>query len=264
MSQLRVEELGRIFGGLVALTGVTLTVENGERHAIIGPNGAGKSTLFNLITGELAPTRGRVYFDGYDITRLPVHQRAQLGLSRTFQRNNLFPGLTVLRNLQLAVYRQHSLTQHLFKPGIKAVEIQRIVDTTLTEVGLDQERNRLVRSLAYGQQRVLEVALALATRPKMLLLDEPTAGMSPAETAEITRLIDTLPRSLTILIVEHDMDVVFSLADRITVLHQGQVISQGSPGEVRADPVVQATYFGGQWQGISSMIQPGGENGRFP
>ncbi|MEW5959266.1 MAG: ATP-binding cassette domain-containing protein, partial [Chloroflexota bacterium] len=175
MSQLRVEELGRIFGGLVALTGVTLTVENGERRAIIGPNGAGKSTLFNLITGELTPSRGRVYFDGYDITRLPVYQRAQLGLSRTFQRNNLFPGLTVLENLQLAVYRRHNLTQHLFKPGINTPDIRQIIDTTLAQVGLDQERNRPVRHLAYGQQRVLEVALALATCPKLLLMDEPTA-----------------------------------------------------------------------------------------
>ena len=244
MSQLTVEQLGKRFGGLVTLTGVTMTVKAGERRAIIGPNGAGKSTLFNLITGELSPTEGKVYFDARDITRLPVYERANLGLGRTFQRNNLFPGLTVFENVRLAVQRRAGLAKHLLEPAARFAATRREVETMLERVGLAQQRNDRAGTLPYGRQRVLEIALALATRPKVLLLDEPTAGMSPAETTGLIRLIEALPRSLTLLIVEHDMDVVFSLADRITVLHYGRVICEGTPPAVRADPLVQEIYLG--------------------
>lgn len=244
MSQLKVDKLQKNFGGLAALAGVSLEVKSGERRAIIGPNGAGKSTLFNLIAGELPPTAGKVYLDGQDITKMTVYQRANLGLGHTFQRNNLFLGLTTFENVRLAVQHRQGTTKSLFKPAGQFKEVTEETYEILRRVDLTNQAKERVSTLAYGQQRALEVALALATQPTVMLLDEPTAGMSPAETAEMTRLIESLPRSLTMLIVEHDMDVVFSLADDITVLHYGQIISQGTPAEVRADPTVQEIYLG--------------------
>ena len=244
MNQLAVEQLSKHFGGLAVLNDVTLAVPPGEKRAIIGPNGAGKSTLFNLIAGELAPSRGSVYFEGRDITRLAVHQRARLGLGRTFQQNNLFPGLTIFETVRLAIQHRLGITKHLFKRASGFESVNQEVAEILSQVGLIGQRNERSSTLAYGQRRILEVALALATQPKILLLDEPTAGMSPAETVDLIQLIESLPPSLTVLIVEHDMDVVFSLADRITVLHYGQVISEGVPAEVRADPQVQEIYLG--------------------
>ena len=244
MSRLKADNLRKNFGGIAALAGVTLEVEPGERRAIIGPNGAGKSTLFNLIAGELPPTGGRVYFDGRDITGLSVDERANLGVGHTFQRNNLFPGLTTFQNAWLAVQHRRGVARHLFRDARRFDAIARETEELLNQVGLSEQRDQVVGILAYGQQRALEVALALATGPKVLLLDEPTAGMSPAETADMVRLIESLPRSLTMLIVEHDMDVVFSLAGRITVLHYGEVIAEGAPADVRANPLVQEIYLG--------------------
>jgi len=244
MSQLKVENLRKDFGGVTAVAGVSLEVDSGQRLAIIGPNGAGKSTLFNLIAGELEPTAGKVFLAGRDVTALPVYKRANLGLGHTFQRNNLFLGLTTFQNVRLAIQHHHRTTVHLFKSADQFERVTQETEAILSRVGLVEQRDSLVGTLAYGQQRGLEVALALATEPTLLLLDEPTAGMSPAETIEMTRLIESLSRSLTMLIVEHDMDVVFSLADRITVLHYGQVISEGSPEQVRADPTVQEIYLG--------------------
>lgn len=244
MTRLKVERLSKNFGGIAALGGVTLEVQPGERRAIIGPNGAGKSTLFNLIAGELPPSSGKIYLGERDITGLPVYERANLGLGHTFQRNNLFMGLTAFENVRLAVQHRQQVARHLFRAANSFEPVTRAVEVLLEQVGLIEQRNGVVKTLAYGQQRALEVALALATGPQVLLLDEPTAGMSPAETGEMARLIEKLPRSLTMLIVEHDMDVIFSLADRMTVLHYGQVISEGSPEEVRADPTVQEIYLG--------------------
>lgn len=244
MTRLKVERLCKNFGGIAALVEVTLEVQPGERRAIIGPNGAGKSTLFNLIAGELPPTSGKVYLGERDLTGLPVYERANLGLGHTFQRNNLFMGLTVFENVRLAVQHRQGTARHLFRAASSFELVTRESEALLAQVGLAGQRDQVVKTLAYGQQRALEVALALATHPQVLLLDEPTAGMSPAETVEMVRLIEGLPRSLTMLIVEHDMDVVFSLADRITVLHYGQVISEGAPAEVRADPLVQEIYLG--------------------
>jgi branched-chain amino acid transport system ATP-binding protein len=244
MTRIKVERLCKNFGGIAAVVEVTLDVQPGERRAIIGPNGAGKSTLFNLIAGELPPTSGRVYLGERDITRLRVYERANLGLGHTFQRNNLFLGLTVFENVRLAVQHHHRVARHLFRAAGSFKGVTQASETLLEQVGLARQRNQVVKTLAYGQQRALEVALALAVQPKVLLLDEPTAGMSPAETSEMARLIEKLPRSLTMLIVEHDMDVVFTLADHITVLHYGQVIGEGTPAEVRANPLVQEIYLG--------------------
>jgi branched-chain amino acid transport system ATP-binding protein len=244
VSQLRVEDLRKNFGGITALAGVTFGVEAGSRQAIIGPNGAGKSTLFNLIAGELPPSGGQVYLDDQDITGLTVYERANLGLGHTFQRNNLFLGLTTFENVRLAVQHHRGITKHYFRPAKQFEGVNREAEHVLARVGLTDQRDNVVTTLAYGQQRALEVALALATEPKVLLLDEPTAGMSPAETKEMMTLIESLPPPLTMLIVEHDMDVVFSLADRITVLHHGQTICTGTPAEVRADPLVKEIYLG--------------------
>jgi branched-chain amino acid transport system ATP-binding protein len=244
MSELQALGLHKYFGGLAALVGASLTVGAGERRAIIGPNGAGKTTLFNLIAGEFAPSRGQIRLDGKDITRLPVHARAEIGLARTFQRNNLFLGLPVFENVRLAVQRCRKAAANPFRPADRYHAVVEAAEGILAQLGLAEARGMLAGNLAYGQQRALEVALALATEPRVLLLDEPTAGMSPAETGEMARLIEALPRSLTLLIVEHDMDVVFSLADRITVLHYGQVIAEGAPDEVRRNSMVQEIYLG--------------------
>ncbi len=244
MSQLKVENLRKNFGGLSALAGVTLSVESGHRQAIIGPNGAGKSTFFNLIAGELLPTAGQVYLAGQNITTLKVYQRANLGLGHTFQRNNLFLGLTTFENVRLAVQHHQRVTNNILKSVNRFNNVTHQTEAILDRVGLLKQRHTTVSALAYGHQRALEIALALALEPKVLLLDEPTAGMSPAETAEMTTLIEDLPRSLTMMIVEHDMDVVFSLADHIIVLHYGQKISEGTPTEVRDDPIVQEIYLG--------------------
>jgi branched-chain amino acid transport system ATP-binding protein len=244
MSSLSLKGVTKHYAGVIALAQLTLSVASGERRAIIGPNGAGKSTLFHLITGHTAPTQGEIYFEQRQITSLTIEQRVNLGLGYTFQRNNLFPGLSVMDNLRLAVQHQQRVSGHMFKTASRYETINEEIARLLQQINLSGVGEAPVKTLAYGQQRVLEVGLALATRPKLLLLDEPTAGMSPVETAEMVHLIQALPRSLTLLIVEHDMDVVFSLADQITVLHYGQVIGQGSPAEIRADPLVQEIYLG--------------------
>lgn len=244
MSILRVENLHKHYGGLAALTGVSLAIEPGARQAIIGPNGAGKSTLFNVISGEVRPTSGSVYFNEKDITSIAVHERANLGLGHTFQRNNLFIGLTAFENVRLAVQHRMGLATRFLTDIESFADLTREVQALLDRVGLSSVANKRVGLLAYGQQRALEVALALAGHPNLLLLDEPTAGMSPAETGEMVRLIQSLPRSLTLIIVEHDMDVVFTIADRITVLHYGRILLEGEPEQVRNDPRVTEIYFG--------------------
>ena len=208
------ESLSRTFGALHALSRVSFRVDARERRAIIGPNGAGKTTLFNVITGHLAPSGGRILLDGAPIEGLAPHAVARRGLSRSFQRNNLFPSLAVRENLRLAAAAG--------RPGTWD----------------------LLGRLSYGEQRQLEVGVALATSPRLLLLDEPTAGMSPEETQRMTRMLEALPREVTLLIIEHDMDVVGSLADRVTVLHYGEVLTEGSFAEVKADPRVYEVYLG--------------------
>ena len=244
MSHLQVTQLSKHFGGVRAVDNVTLEVQPGERYALIGPNGAGKSTLFNLITGELPVTNGTIVFDGQDITHTSVHGCANLGIGRTFQRNNLFLDMTAHENVRIAVQHQHRVTRQIFRDITTYDEINQEADYFLNLVGLGSFRDQKVGELAYGQQRALEIALALATNPKILLLDEPTAGMSPAETADMVALIQSLPPELTIMIVEHDMEVIFTLADRVTVLHYGEVIATGKPQEIRENQKVQEIYLG--------------------
>jgi branched-chain amino acid transport system ATP-binding protein len=215
-----------------------------ERRAIIGPNGAGKTTLFNLITGQLAPSSGSILLGGEPITGLAPHAIARRGLARSFQRNNLFPRLTVMENLRLAAaadgqgsWRLLGRVDRLRAPIERARE-------TADAVGLAERLDVPAGALSYGEQRQLEVGLALATRPRLLLLDEPTAGMSPEETVRMTRMLEGLPREITLLIIEHDMDVVASLADRVTVLHYGEVLTEGSFDHVKTDPRVYEVYLG--------------------
>jgi branched-chain amino acid transport system ATP-binding protein len=242
----RVNRLRRDFGALAAVNGVSVTVAPGERRAIIGPNGAGKTTLFNLISGEIPPTSGQVYLNGVDVTRRPVHDRVRRGLSRTYQRNNLFQNLTVFENVRLAVQRYLGISHALWKPANRFEVANERTGNLLAQMGLSERADALAKNLSYGEQRQLEIAIALATEPNVLLLDEPTAGMSPAETSAIARLLQELPRSLTLLVIEHDMDVVFRLAERVTVLHYGEVLVDGSAEQVRVDPRVLEVYLGAQ------------------
>ncbi|MEM7344488.1 MAG: ABC transporter ATP-binding protein [Chloroflexota bacterium] len=244
MSELKVSDVTKNFGGVQAVNNVSISVNSGERYAVIGPNGAGKSTFFNLISGELPVTSGRIWLDGQEITNVSVNECANLGIGRTFQRNNLFLGMTALENIRIAVQHKHGITRNLFRPLSAFRRVSEAAGEVLEQVGLIDMRDRKVSELAYGQQRALEMALALATQPKILLLDEPTAGMSPAETADMVKLIQSLPRTLTMMIVEHDMDVIFNIADRITVLHYGEVITTGTPDEVRHNSTVREIYLG--------------------
>jgi len=242
---LLIEGLTRYFGALSALNGVSLNIAPRDRRAIIGPNGAGKTTLFNLITGHLAPSAGRILFDGDVITGLPAHAVARRGMSRSFQRTNLFPKLSVSENLRLAAAANGRGSYDLFGRIERYPAPLDRARAAAEMVGLAERLTEVVGRLSYGEQRQLEVGVALATSPKLLLLDEPTAGMSPEETQRMTRMLEGLPREVTLLIIEHDMDVVSSLADRVTVLHYGEVLAEGTFEEVKHDPRVFEVYLGG-------------------
>ncbi|MEP6693749.1 MAG: ABC transporter ATP-binding protein [Chloroflexota bacterium] len=234
-------ELRREFGGIKALAGVTLRIAAGERRAIIGPNGAGKTTLFNVLTGELEPTSGDVWLAGELVTGSRPHQLARRGLARMYQRNELFDPLPARENVAIALGVAAGPYRPFAAPSARELVA---ADELLERVGLGGRGPTPARALSHGERRQLELAVALAPRPRVLLLDEPTAGMSPAETARIAELIAALDRSLTLVIVEHDMDVVFRIAERITVLHEGRVIAEGTPAQVRGDTLVNEVYLG--------------------
>jgi branched-chain amino acid transport system ATP-binding protein len=243
---LRCEDVSRRFGGLEAVRGVTLAVAPGERRGIIGPNGAGKTTLFRLISGEMPVSAGRIHLFGRDITEVACHRRTHLGLGRTFQITNLFPTQTVADNLVLAVLGQTPTRFSMLRPLWTYREFYQRADAALETVGLADRRDELVRNLSHGEQRQVEIALALLSSPRVLLLDEPTAGLSPAESVRMTRAIQGLDPQITILLIEHDMDVVFDVVSRITVLHLGRPFAEGTPAEIRKDARVQEIYFGEQ------------------
>jgi branched-chain amino acid transport system ATP-binding protein len=241
---LSLTNVAKAFGGLRAVDDVSLTVRPGERRAIIGPNGAGKTTLFSLISGEQPLTGGRITLFGQDVTGLPPHRRAALGLARTYQITNLFPRLTVLDNCLLAVQALLPVKFHLHRPLGQYPQLFVRARAVLESVGLADRAHAAVRNLSHGEQRQLEIALALAGSPRLLLLDEPTAGLSPAESQLMTALLKRLDPTITILLIEHDMDVAFEVTDRITVLHYGRVVADGLGAEVKASPLVQEIYLG--------------------
>jgi branched-chain amino acid transport system ATP-binding protein len=246
MSVLAVENVTKRFGSLVAVRDVSLTVPAGQLHAVIGPNGAGKTTFFNLISGFFRPTAGRILFEGRDVTDLPAHRRVAEGMARTFQVTEIFPELTVFENVRIATEVAAGYRLRPWLNRAETVALAERVDETLVLAGLHDKASRLVGELAHGDQRAAEIAMALALRPRLLLLDEPTAGMGDQETYDITRLIRRLhkDRNLTIVLIEHDMRVVFHLADRITVLDQGAPLASGTPQEIAGNDAVQAAYLG--------------------
>jgi branched-chain amino acid transport system ATP-binding protein len=239
---LRTESLTVRFGGLLALSGVNFRVGAGEIRAIIGPNGAGKSTFFNCLTGVIRPTAGRIYFNGESISGLAPNEVSRKGIARSYQITNILPNATTLENVRIAAQsRKHAwnmLTHHRDLRDIIAK-----AQSVLEAVGLKGKEGELAANLSHGQQRNLEIGIALATEPKLLCLDEPTAGMSAAETHETMQLVRRIASDLTILIVEHDMQVVMSLADRITVLHYGEILAEGTPDEIQRNPRVLEVYL---------------------
>jgi branched-chain amino acid transport system ATP-binding protein len=244
MTAIEVQDLAKVFGGLRAVDGVSLSVPQGERRVLIGPNGAGKTTLFHCVTGTLKPSTGRVALFGRDVTHLAEERRTALGMGRTFQITNLFGELSLLENLSLALLGTDRRKWVMHRPLERFGDVRGQALAGLERVGLAQRAHEAVKHISYGERRQLELALALNTRPKLLLLDEPCAGLSPSERRKISRMIAELPREITLVMIEHDMDVALGLADRVTVLHRGRVILEGSPGEVQANPEVRDVYFG--------------------
>jgi branched-chain amino acid transport system ATP-binding protein len=243
---LQVEHLAKRFEGIVATDDLTLTIETGELHAIIGPNGAGKTTLIGQLTGEIAPDSGRVRFAGQDITGLATHRRSLLGLARSFQITSLFHDFTALDNVALAVQAHAGHSFRFWRDARAQPELREPARTALERIGLADRADAVVANMSHGEHRLLEIAMALATRPRMLLLDEPMAGMGAEGSARMVALLRELKQELTILLIEHDMDAVFALADRISVLVYGSVIASGEPAAIRANPEVRRAYLGEQ------------------
>jgi branched-chain amino acid transport system ATP-binding protein len=244
MEALRVEGISKSFGGVEALHNVTFTVPAGGKLGIIGPNGAGKTTLFNVLNGQQPADAGRINFMGHDVTRLPVHRRAHLGMARAFQSSTLFPNMSVLDNMLVAIHGIRPSRLHLFRTFGSYGEYNTDAEGFLKAVSLWEKRDAVVRDLAHGEQKRLEIAMSLASRPRLLLLDEPSAGLTADESAGVANIIRGLGEEITVLIVAHDMDLVFGLADSILVLHFGQVLCQGAPGEVQCDARVMEIYMG--------------------
>ncbi len=241
---LAVDGLVKRFGGLIATDRLDLAVEEGELHALIGPNGAGKTTLIAQLAGEIAPTAGRIRFAGADVTALPVHARVRRGLVRSFQITAVCPGLTALENVILAVQAASGHCFRFWRPAANDLALTGPAQAMLDRVGLAHGAGRPAGQLAHGEQRQLELAMALAAEPRLLLLDEPMAGMGPEESARMADLLASLKGRHTILLIEHDMDAVFRLADRVSVLVAGRCIASGSPAAIRADEGVRAAYLG--------------------
>lgn len=244
MSLLETRDLHHDFDGLQVLFGVNLAVERGERHALIGPNGAGKTTLFNLITGTYEPRRGRVLFKGEDITGVPPQQITRKGIGRSFQITSTFTRLSTFQNIRLAILSKRGIRFDLLRQVDRLDDVTKETDAVLARINLTAERDRAASALSYGKHRALEISLALAGDPELVLLDEFAAGMSRDETRYAVDLVRRLTEGKTVLIIEHDMDVVFSLADRITVLHRGEILATGTPDEIRTNPEVRDAYLG--------------------
>jgi branched-chain amino acid transport system ATP-binding protein len=241
---LEIEGLTKRFGGVVAADEISLAIWPGELHAIIGPNGAGKSTLIAQLSGEIVPDSGHIRFDGRDITTLPVYRRSQLGLARSFQVTTLFSDFTAIDNVALSVQAHAGHSFRFWRDARRETDLREPARTALVRVGLGERAGTLVADLSHGERRQLEIAMALAARPRMLLLDEPMAGMGLDESARLVDILRTLKGNITVMLIEHDIDAVFALADRISVLVYGRIIASGEPSAIRADVAVREAYLG--------------------
>lgn len=240
----QVNDLRVSFRGVKAVYDVTLSVSKGQRRVVVGPNGAGKTTLFNAIAGQVLPDAGDIHILGKEVTHLPPHQRARAGIGRTFQITNLLPGMTVSRNVELAVAGSLPMRRSFLRPLVTHTSVMERTQELLEQWDLKEIRGQTVAELGYGRKRVLEIVMCLASSPKVLLLDEPTAGLSSAEASLVMEIVGDLPRSMTIMMIEHDLAVAFGIADQVSVLVQGQVLATGSPKEVEANDEVVAAYLG--------------------
>ena len=242
---LEATSLYKSFGALQVTNDVSFSLEKGERRVILGPNGAGKTTLFNLLVGEIKPTTGTIKLSGLDVTNTSMEKRARLGMARSYQKNNLFDDLTVRENLGLAVSAARGSSGWLTRDSLQDAELNRVIEDICEQVSLKQLLDIPVDSASYGVRRQLEVGIALATNPSVLLMDEPTSGVGPEMIKAFHTLLKTLPEALTILIIEHDMDLALDVADRVTVLNYGEVVFEGTPDETRKSPLVEEIYLGG-------------------
>jgi branched-chain amino acid transport system ATP-binding protein len=246
MALLQTKSLSKSFGALIAVKDVSLAIEAGSLHSIIGPNGAGKTTLFNLLTGTFPPTSGQVLFDGKDITGTPANRIAHLGLARSFQRTNVFPAFTLFDNVWVAAFATgRSWNGLLFKNTSEYPEAIERARQALSDVGLEKKSHQLAREISHGEQRQLELAIALAAAPRVLLLDEPAAGLSPEETRRMVALVRGLKGRYTIVLIEHKIDIIMSVSDRISVMHFGSLIAEGAPEEIQRNADVRRAYLGG-------------------
>jgi branched-chain amino acid transport system ATP-binding protein len=241
---LQTRGLAKSFGAVRACTDLTLQLTAGEIHALIGPNGAGKTTLLNLLSGDLMPDAGRIFFSGHEMTRLPLYQRAHLGLARSYQITSVFHQLTVEENLLLAIQAHCGHSFRFWRKASSDPRLRGELLSAMEQVGLTERADILAGNLSHGEKKQLEVGMALACKPRLLLLDEPMAGMGPGGTVELSRLIRKLKEQMTILLVEHDMEAIFALADRITVLVYGEIVATGTPQQIRTDPAVRQAYLG--------------------
>ena len=246
MALLETKALSKSFGALTAVNGVSLAVQAGTLHSIIGPNGAGKTTLFNLLTGTFAPSSGDIYLDGEKITGTPAHRIAHLGLARSFQRTNVFPAFSLLDNVWVAAFACRASWRGLmWRPSERYPDLVQRATQALRDVGLEEKRHQRARESSHGEQRQLELAIALAAQPRVLLLDEPAAGLSPEETRRMVALVRTLKGRYTIVLIEHKMDIIMTVSDRISVMHFGSLIAEGTPQEIQKNADVRKAYLGG-------------------
>jgi len=244
MAILAIQNLYRHFGGVAAINGVNLAFSENELRSIIGPNGAGKTTLFNVITGKLSANSGQIVFRGQDITNRPPHEVVRLGICRTFQKSSIFPGLTVLENVRIARQIRVGGSRRIFAARDSLKTVQEETQAILERLGLRDKGKMLASSLSHGDQRLMEIGVALAGAPRLLLLDEPTAGMSPRETEQTMHLIRQLAKDVAVILVEHDMEVVMTISDKISVMHQGAIIAEGNPDEIQRNDQVREAYLG--------------------